>query len=89
MASLVLHNISPELLEQLEARAASRQSSVEDEVIQALEQAYGFTTPSSTLSFSLKLKAFLEEPRDEEWDDDPFDGIREMSSGQEEDPWAS
>jgi hypothetical protein len=87
MASLVLHNISQELLEHLEARAASHQSSVEDEVLQVLEQAYGVPVSSPNSSFSRKLKDFLAEPRDEEWDDDPFEGIRDATSGREDNPW--
>lgn len=81
MASLLLENIPPEVLEQIEQEAAHKQISVQDEVITTLRKMY------ATSSFAQKLDAFLEVPRDEQWDDDWLEGLRDDSAAPELASW--
>jgi len=78
MASLLLEDIPPEVLEQIEQKAAHKHISVQDEVMTTLRQIY-----AASSSFSQKLDAFLQVPRDEQWDEDWLQDLRHASNAPE------
>jgi len=83
MASLLLENIPPDILEQIEQKAAHKHISVQDEVLTTLRQIY----TASSSSFSQKLDAFLHVSRDEHWDEDWLENLRQDSVAPEVESW--
>lgn len=81
MASLVLHNVPESLLERLEARAQQNKRSLEDEVLQVLDEV---VTPPRT--FMEAWRALKRVPEEEEPEQDPFEGIRDRAPGPKG-PW--
>ena len=84
MASLTLHDIPEELLEQLESRAQANSRSLEAEVLLVLES---IVVPKATSPFGARLRAFISQPQHaQDLEGEAFEVVRAQDEGRES-PW--